>query len=240
MLACDCLTDHLVLDIEDNDNCFELLLRLAKGESIEITSSNIDFFEKCARQLDNQELLEKIFKMWHNELLGLSNVLERLRLKKDFHLQCDDEISLIARYFSDLDEEFLYKLDIDDLENVLSHKNVKIKNQNSLFDMIKEMSLKSDNYRSLFRFVDFRCLDREHLRKFFAAVFPDLLCSTVWNSISDYYMQAVTEENGSDERDKNEVPSKQSNSLAKCWGYEHWEFPYWGSTTGWGPRWGFG
>ena len=85
LLSVDKTANRLLFNIEDHEDQFNVFLSLMNGESIEITSSNIDFLENCFRQLENSELLENIMDIKVNkERLSKSNAVERLHFT--FHL----------------------------------------------------------------------------------------------------------------------------------------------------------
>ena len=184
MMLSDDSVDAFVIGINDPEHHFKDVVTLMNGGSIEISLSNLQFLESVSRQLDNLELFSKILEMrLRDGEIDESKVIDRLRLKHEFNLNCDLEFSFLAERFCDFKSNFIMNIGIDDVECVLSHKSLKLRSENDLFDLVNEMISQDERFSSLLRFIEIRFLDCEHLDLFLKQVFPDFLYSSLWASI---------------------------------------------------------
>ena len=188
LLMSDTAVDHLVLKVEDAEHRFNSIIGLMSGGSIDITVENASFLERCARELENEELLAFIveYKL-ESQNLNLADVVERIHLKHEFHRNPEDEIKYIAGHFHELDLSFVSKLSVDELEEVLESPALKLKSEDQLLDLIFGLITKSDqSYSSLLRNVQFQFLEQAHLNQFLDRVFPDLVDASIWSAMCKY------------------------------------------------------
>ena len=173
------------LQIDDERGEFNDIIRLMNGNTIKITNANAIFLEQCARELGNDELMLALLELKaKTESLSMSNAGDRIRLKQEFSLDCEEEIAFIASHFYEADIQLLSGLGIDVLEAVLQSRSLKLMSEDLLFRVLVELIDSHDaKYASLLRYVQFMFLDTENMNAFFDRVFPDLLDISIWNSI---------------------------------------------------------
>ena len=78
---------------------------------------------------------------------------------------------------------------------ILCNEGLRVDDENSLFDSILEVVTRDSSYSSLFKYIRFEFLDPEHLSLFFEVVYPEYLDSFLWNSITSFISDSVS--NGS-------------------------------------------
>jgi hypothetical protein len=160
---------------------FESLIELAMKGSIELVKSNFDHLRSLAKTLGNAELdgilTESILS---DDSVNDSNVLDRLHIKSDHHLDISDEIAFIAPRFSILASS--NELDVEQVEIVLSHPDLVLESEDWLLSFILN---KGSDYSVLLRYVKCQYLSNDGIENFINAVTPDLIDGMLWPSICD-------------------------------------------------------
>ena len=187
LLASDCCLSRVCLQVKDEDHNFEDVVNLMNGRSISITPVNAPFLAACARELENDELLERIvgFQL-DSEAVSMSNVVHRLRIKRELHSDCNNELDFVASHLFETSLDFLSRLSVADLELVLTNPLLKILSEDQLYDTILSLvSEKGDDFLVLLRYVDMVFLSESKLSEFLERIFPDLI-EYVWAPLCEY------------------------------------------------------
>ena len=203
LLSHDSSVNELFISVEDHGNHFEDVVSLMNGESVEITRENAFFLESFARELDNEELLSSVLESQMSDRIDSSNVIDRIVLKRRHQTDCREELDFIAKHFHEMDVSSLRQLSCYELEEVLGRKELLLKNENDLFDLIDNLSRSDKQYSFLFRFIEPGSLDPGHLNSFLDRIFPDLLCPSVWKGLC--YCLRHTEARYAETRDSSDV-----------------------------------
>ena len=184
ILTGDVITDTLELTVKDPKHEFKDVLALMNGESIALTRDNSSFLEACARELENDELLSSLigFRL-ENEKLTRENVVDRMHMKRSFLIEYDEEIQFAAEHFYELNEETIENLTVDELEEVLRHKQLRLSTEDKLFEILFQLASKDEVYNSLMRYVRLQNLSLAVLDEFLSYVFPTFLDNEIWNQI---------------------------------------------------------
>ena len=184
ILTGDVITDTLELTVKDPKHEFKDVLALMNGESIALTRDNSTFLEACARELENDELLSSLigFRL-ENEKLTRENVVDRMHMKRSFLIEYDEEIQFAAEHFYELNEETIENLTVDELEEVLRHKQLRLSTEDKLFEILFQLASKDEVYNSLMRYVRLQNLSLAVLDEFLSYVFPTFLDNEIWNQI---------------------------------------------------------
>ena len=168
-------------------------------------AANARFLEACARELENDELLGRIVGFQPDrEDVSLSNVVDRLRTKREFHSDCKNELDFLASHFFEAGLDVVRRLSVSDLELVLTNPLLKLESEDQLYDTI--VSLSSEHGESLLvllryvefaflsepklgefleRYVEFAFLSEPKLGEFLERVFPCFVDSSVWLSVCE-------------------------------------------------------
>ena len=187
LLASDSCLSRVCLQVADEDGRFQDVVSLMNGRSISLTAANARFLEACARELENDELLGRIVGFQPDrEDVSLSNVVDRLRTKREFHSDCKNELDFLASHFFEAGLDVVRRLSVSDLELVLTNPLLKLESEDQLYDTI--VSLSSEHGESLLvllRYVEFAFLSEPKLGEFLERVFPCFVDSSVWLSVCE-------------------------------------------------------
>ena len=165
-------------------SCFDLIERLWNGESVSVDKSNTDELVLLSRELENDELSKLLHSLVSTEEISNENCVSRLRVKQSLGLDGSDEIEFIACKFSEFDASFVRSLSVNELEQVLEHGSLKLENENSLLDIILELSKSDEEYYSLLRYIRFEFMDSDHVAAFMDAIYPSRIDSVLWESLT--------------------------------------------------------
>ena len=186
LLAADYCVSRLHLKVSDNEHHFKDIVSLMNGQKISITAANAAFLAECARELENDELLSHVDGYLKEGELCLSNAVERIRCKSEYHVDCTREFAFIASHFSlfEEDPDVLGRLSVYDLEMVLTNPSLKLDSEDQLYDLIMSLvDMHGDDYLILLRYVEFPFLTKPRLQGFLGSIFPGLVDASVWQSI---------------------------------------------------------
>ena len=185
LLASDCCLSRICLKVSDDEHQFSEIVSLMNGQAITITPENEAFLEACARELENEELLSFIitsrFKL---EDVSFSNVEERIRVKTENHIDCKDELDFLASHFHEAELDVLKRFSYSNLERVLTNPHLKLESEDQLYDMVSLLAGENDDYLGLLRYIEFAFLSESKLTEFLDKIFPDLVCESVWSTLS--------------------------------------------------------
>ena len=186
LLASDCCLSSVSLKVSDDARYFEDVVRLMNGQKISITPANSSFLEACARELENDELLGCLIGLHLDGDISNSNVVERIRIKNELHLDSQREFDFLASHFFEAKDEVLRSLSISDLERVLTNPLLKLSSEDQLYNVIIWLSREEgDEYLALLRHVEFAFLSDSGLGEFLDRIFPDFVDAPVWASLCE-------------------------------------------------------
>jgi hypothetical protein len=132
--------------------------------------------------------LSKLLVDFHlsTEEISNENCVSRLRVKQSLGLDGSDEIEFIASKFFEFDASFVRSLCVNELEQVLEHGSLKLENENSLLDIILELSESDEEYYSLLKYIRFEFMDSDHVAAFMDAIYPSRIDSVLWESLTRF------------------------------------------------------
>ena len=185
LLKMDSTMNRLCLDITDQEKQFASIFDLVNGGEIKITNENMEFVSQCACELENEELISRIAHLkLENEEVSMSNVVWRIHTKQKYHMDYQSEVEFLASNFFGVTLELLTALSLDEIEDILSEKELKLKSEDWLYDLILSLAVeKGADYMLLLRHVQFMFLSEENLDHFLDRIYPDLLDERMWISI---------------------------------------------------------
>ena len=144
------------------------------------------------------------------EELTPQNVVDRMHSKKEFGIQCDQEVGFAAEHFYEVSADVVRTMSLDELEMVLCHGGLKLISEDALLALLLELASEDVAYSGMLRYVRFQFLSKESLDSFLERVFPDLLDGSIWDSICGCLRLL----NGS-EVGKAGIPSERYHSAVK-------------------------
>ena len=187
LLASDCCPSCVSLKVSDDKGHFKDIVSLMNGQKISITPVNAEFLEECARELENDELVQAIITSKLDiEGVSMSNVVDHIRVKSGFHGDCKDELDFVASHFFEADLGVLKCLSLSDLERVLANPLLKLESEDQLYDVI--LSLARENREDvlvLLRYIQFAFLSESKLDEFLDWIFPNHVNASIWTSLCE-------------------------------------------------------
>ncbi|OHT04451.1 F5/8 type C domain containing protein [Tritrichomonas foetus] len=153
------------------------------------------FLNEILFQLGNDDYCE--FNQQFNESITADNVISRIKSKLHFKQKLNSSLEIIREELDFISKNFykmmgndeLLSLGIETLEIILQNKNLKLQDEDSLFDFIGSLSQKSEKYinstqyQTLFEYVKFEHLTQKSIQKFISIFDINLLDSCIWSSI---------------------------------------------------------
>ena len=186
ILSSDPTVEKLRVLADRECSCFGLIESLWNGESVCVDKSNSDDLIILSRELENDELSKTVqFHISAGEI-SIENCVSRLHLKQSMGLDGSDEIEFIASKFHECDASFVRSLSVSELEQVLQHGSLKLENENSLFDIILNLSESDEEYSSLLKYVRFEFMDSDHVAAFMDAIYPARIDFGIWESLTRF------------------------------------------------------
>ena len=194
LLASDCCISRVCLHVRDEARHFEDVVSLMNGRSVSITAANAPFLAACARELENDELVERIVEFQLDGDVSLSNVVDRLRIKHELHSDCKTELDFVASHFFEVELDVLRYLSVSDLELVLANPLLKIESEDQLCDTIVLLTgEKGNDFLVLLRYVDMAFMSESKLSELLDRIFPDRV-AYVWAPLLPVEREGRTEE----------------------------------------------
>ena len=186
LLASDRRISRVSLKVHDDSCYFKDVVSLMNGQKISITPANAGFLEVCGRELENNELLDRIISFQlDSEDISMSNVGDRIRIKSGCHSDYKGELDFLASHFFEVELDVLKCLSISDLELVLTNQLLRLASEDQLYDSILSLAGdKGDDVLVLLRYIKFEFLSESKLDEFLDRIFPDLVMC-VWGSLCE-------------------------------------------------------
>jgi hypothetical protein len=126
-----------IIATKDELDLFPKFLSLGYGAALEITQQSFPFYSAVSDELQNIELSKYLSAYLHyDEESGPETVLERYLLRKRLDLDISPEILFLASHFHELSDRVLLVLDAQDLSLIAASPSLKLKSEDSLFDLI--------------------------------------------------------------------------------------------------------
>jgi hypothetical protein len=131
------VNDLEIENVRDPDFDFEDILKMSRGQSIEVTSSSVLTLLDICGSIVNRELSEVLIDFWIGDAkMSKSNVIERLLMKRLHSTSISSEIDFIASHLSDFDSSVLKVLDSEVMDEIISSSSIRIENEDFLLDLI--------------------------------------------------------------------------------------------------------
>ena len=191
----DCTYCRYVFDAEFVENfgkVFEdLVSSLSRGQALELTQETFGPFMAIAHELDNQELMTSMLEAVDVKTMSLefaASVLKwRTKLVPLLKIDTDELVSRLASHLYDIPPDILAGLDVDSWSLLLSSPNVKISDEDWLYNVIMKRAEQNQEYFQLLKHVQFEYLSVSTVMEFVAAVHSNNLIQRltmpVWDQI---------------------------------------------------------
>ena len=169
---------------------------LMLGESININEEESFQMKIISILLNNEELFNKISELYSNEISEtniyqyLSNLTFLYEISPTFyHFSTQDIINFVASHFYSIDKSRIIHLPKEVLLSIISNENIKIDNEDSLFEFIKQIFNEEDINESdisiltFYEQLDFRSLSEEKFREFIQIFNPSEITNELWEKL---------------------------------------------------------
>lgn len=158
--------------------CFELFLKLMKGEKVKIEEDQAPTIENIAYQLGNTEIIDKL-KIFHTQEPTISNIVTKLRFS---HVEIDQQlIDFCAEHLVELKNDEIKTIDPIIFQRILSSQYLKIRSEDWLYKTITE---NWSDFSYLLDYVRFENLSSEIICEFLHTFEPSEISGSVWSSLS--------------------------------------------------------
>jgi hypothetical protein len=153
-----------VIGISDPQGQFGDFVSLGCGSEIKLTSANRSFLLSIAGALENYEVYFLICGDFDDEM-SVSQFCMDLRDFEGIESESDRVIPFIDSPLFEIEREFLIRLPISTLEQILSHNSLRIDSENSLYDFVISIldSCSDSVFLEQIRFTE---LDSERIDRF--------------------------------------------------------------------------
>jgi hypothetical protein len=191
--AADPTIHEYKVNTQDRKGCFRSFLSLGRGEDVDITGTNRDFFREICGELKNDEIIATMTENHHCEPTK-DNIISLLSFLGGIDVDCSREIEFAASHFHELDESSIHELEAGMLFKIFQSKSLKIKSDDWLCGLICDLVSGDDQHFILFEFVQFEFLTTGAASRFIelAGKFADLLNSSILISLGRRFVLPVS------------------------------------------------
>ncbi|OHT05566.1 hypothetical protein TRFO_26633 [Tritrichomonas foetus] len=188
--------------IGENDDSFDFnkVLGLVDFKPQQIKMEEIPYFLAIFEAFDNEQAVDLLPHIY--EELTPNNAVRHIHEKIQFFeekkkavnskqneksnhyaLYLKKEIEYIAFNFCDINADQLKNLDVDILELIISHNQLRLLNEEYLFTFVNEIYNLDRNMYKLFEYIDFSNLSSKYMNQFIENFYFDDMNGGIWHSI---------------------------------------------------------
>jgi hypothetical protein len=180
----DLSLDHYVVEICDDQAHFENFLSIGRGCSLTAAECDLKFFAGLCRELENFEVCSLIHQYFQREVT-IENCIEQFELCFLTGESIASVVKFTASHFHELPHDVLRTLSFEHLQEILHDAALQIRSEDSLFELICDLSKKNDSFWSLVEFIRFEFLSVESMMKISAmsSDFLTILNANIWQRI---------------------------------------------------------
>jgi len=181
----DPLVSEYLVEIDDSNGQFEMIMKLGLGISIEIDEICGDYFIQVGKALGNDEIVEIGVQMQNNRQENTNlNVIERLKQRMFYQLDQEQEIAFIASNICEIDSKSLESLEKSVLEKIFTSSCLNVESESWLFSLIERIIIKNgSNYSSLLSCIMSEYLSPNEMSRFVELVSFDKMNNQLWRSL---------------------------------------------------------
>jgi hypothetical protein len=162
-VASDVTMQEFRLDGAD-PHSLEMLRDMIVGEDLVVSEHDFNVFCGLVSALGNVELIETYLEsVEKGDRLDVSNCISRLKRRLGYGVSTADEFHFIASHFSEIGPDELDGLDIDVIRNIVSHPQLRLASEDSLFTFIFD---RGEAFFELFDLVRFEFLSVSSMNVF--------------------------------------------------------------------------
>ena len=188
-----------------HDGDFNRIIENGEMKSMNIKEEENQYFRNIMKQLGNNDEAIRFYEEFQADISN-ENVIQRMQIKADLELNFDEEITFISKNFHEFHtkhSEAMLSLDLNTIEQIICNSNLKVQNEEELFDFVLELYLKSKEYATLFSYVIFLNLTTNSIQKFRQYFDINDINNSIWTSICYRLEQNISK--------KSKISYKESN-----------------------------
>ena len=180
-----------IFNASDCYDVFETLVKaLSRGTAFEVTESNLGSLFEIADELENTELTSKLLDLTEIDNITVEDALFFLAMPKHrsiFGSRVQDMRTFVASHFFELPNEKLAKLDLETLSSILSDPQLKLQDEDSLYDFVSSQMKIDLSFARLLEYVrpEYLTIPRiEDLSTFIEQNLLNDISPGIWKQIS--------------------------------------------------------
>ena len=173
---------------------FNKIIEYGEMKSINISKEERKYFIDILKQLGNRQECAQFYEELQEDI-SYENVINRILIKQELDIQFEEEISFISNNFDSFHTKYpesILTLDVNIIERIISNDEMKLNNEEELFDLILELYDKSKEYSILFSYVNFNNLSIESIKKFTNNFDINDINSHIWKNIRQRLEQDIS------------------------------------------------
>ena len=173
---------------------FNKIIEYGEMKSINISKEERKYFIDILKQLGNRQECAQFYEELEEDI-SYENVINRILIKQELDIQFEEEISFISNNFHSFYTKYpesISTLDVNIIERIISNDEMKLNNEEELFDLILELYDKSKEYSILFSYVNFNNLSIESIKKFTHNFDINDINSHIWKNIRQRLEQDIS------------------------------------------------
>ena len=177
-----------------NEGDFNKIIEYGEMKSINISKEERKYFIDILKQLGNRQECAQFYEELQEDI-SYENVINRILIKQELDIQFEEEISFISNNFDSFHTKYpesILTLDVNIIERIISNDEMKLNNEEELFDLILELYDKSKEYSILFSYVNFNNLSIESIKKFTHNFDINDINSHIWKNIRQRLEQDIS------------------------------------------------
>ena len=185
VLLSDPMFDTFEIEINDDDEKFNDVMNLMKGQSIELDKATCLFLKEIGKILENQEIIDEAVN-FDIKQIDKNNVFDIIKQKKKFGSQYTKEMKFIAQNFCECSLKNLLTLSVDEIREILSmNDNLELASEDSLFEKVISMIESNNEYIEVLDCIALENLSITYLLKYINTIKTRFVTQTVWENLCD-------------------------------------------------------
>ena len=167
-----------------------LVSTLRSGESLQVTHSNLPGLLQLSQELENTELFSSLSGMIDIDSLTLEEAVHFLRTGIDLGTAFSEQFgkplrSFVASHFYELPKAILDDIDVETAQLLLSSPELKIVDEDALYDFVWSHAQSDPSFMCLFEFVCFAYLTSDRVVHFVSECPLENISLGIWEKICD-------------------------------------------------------
>ena len=181
----DSFFNEYKLKINDERFQFKKIMQLINFGEVQFNQIDSEYLIQIGNLLGNKELINEGINLKNQRInLSIDLIILILQEKVNYDLDSEEEINFISKNLYEIKSQQLLKFNLNILEKIFSNPNLKIEDEDFLFNLIFEIiQNKGEKYIPLLGTIMFQYLSQDSLIKFINNISLNNITTLIWNSI---------------------------------------------------------